>query len=77
MSTLYVVFTRCPWQRNDRYPQGWEPMGGAPKTFVADGLTFEEAREMCTEGNADNVSGVHGQTYHEFMTEDDYDGERP
>jgi hypothetical protein len=66
----YHVFTRRAWKANPSWPQGWEPCGGAEKTTVATGVSLEEAKRICAEGNADlQPSSVHGQTYHEFESE--------
>ena len=47
METLYDVFVRDWWKPNPARPNGREPYAGAPRRYLARGVTFEEAREMC------------------------------
>lgn len=53
----YRVFVRNWWKRNPAWPKGLEPDGGARKTTLARGLTFEEARERCREYNGTHDPG--------------------
>lgn len=64
MPDKYDVFKRRPWRRNAN--KQWEPHGGARKTYIRRGVTFEEARQICEIGNAKNVRGKPGQIWHEF-----------
>ena len=51
METLYDVFVRDWWKPNPARPNGREPYAGAPRRYLARGVTVEEAREMCKEYN--------------------------
>jgi hypothetical protein len=64
----YRVFTRRPWRRNAAWPGGWEPFGGARKTTLERGLSLEEAKRRCAEGNK-NVKREPGARFHEFESE--------
>lgn len=63
--TTYRVFTRRPWKRNPKFPQGWEPHGGARKTTVEKAVTLEQAKRLCKAGNAGKPRKP-GQTWYEF-----------
>jgi hypothetical protein len=65
----YHVFTRCPWQKNPSWPQGWEPLGGAEKTTIETGVSRERALEICKEGNEGKNRGQPGETWFEFESE--------
>jgi hypothetical protein len=66
----YHVFRRCAWKPNPKFPQGWEPFGGAPKETVATGVSLQEARRICAEENEGKERpGPHGQTFTEYESE--------
>lgn len=53
----YACFTRVWWKHNPSWPNGREPYAGAPKRYLARGMTYEEAREFCQEWNASHDPG--------------------
>lgn len=52
----YNVFVRTWWKRNPAWPGGREPHPGR-KSYKRYGLTWEEARQFCTEYNNTNPPG--------------------
>lgn len=53
---LYDVFHRTWWQENPAWPGGREP-GAGERTYLAHGVTYTEAREMCKEYNESHDPG--------------------
>ena len=47
----YNVFTRNWWKENSAWPNGLEPDPGAKKTYLAYGLSEEDARATCKQYN--------------------------
>jgi hypothetical protein len=58
----YDVFVRDWWRRPEKgdgpgWPGGRVPYPGAPKHYIARGVSHEEAREICAEYNASHEPG--------------------
>lgn len=66
MKPTYRVFKRRPWHKG---PPGWEPNGGARKTTVESGLSYDEAFSLCMRENRDVKRKDRGQMYYEFERE--------
>lgn len=54
--TYYNVFHRTWWRRNPDWPNGLEPEAGE-RHYIARGVTYEHARELCQEWNAAHDPG--------------------
>ena len=52
----YRTFTRTWWRRNPSAPGGREPGAGRQRTH-ARGLTYDEARRMCSAWNSAHNPG--------------------
>lgn len=52
----YDVFIRRSWRKNPGWPQGKEPHWGR-KTYLARGVSFAIARQMCKEYNDTHKPG--------------------
>ena len=63
---LYNVFKRRPWKKLGFGTRTWVPDGGARKTSVAKGVSLDEAKRICAEGNAGKDRSKPGQIYYEF-----------
>ena len=53
----YNVFVRNWWKKNSAWPDGLEPDAGARKTYLAHGLSEDDARAMAKEYNATHKPG--------------------
>jgi hypothetical protein len=52
----YNVFHRTWWRRNPGWPKGLEP-GLGRKTYLARGVTYTVARQICADWNATHKPG--------------------
>lgn len=54
----YDVFVRDWWRAAEKgdgqWPGGRVPYPGAPKTYIAEGVSYSEARELCRAYNEAN-----------------------
>jgi hypothetical protein len=57
----YDVFVRDWWRPAERGEPGWPynkvPYPGAPKRYIAKGVSYNEARVLCAEYAADHDPG--------------------
>ena len=56
MQTYYNVFHRTWWQANPAWPGGREP-GAGPRHYIKRHVTYEDARELCDQWNANHEPG--------------------
>jgi hypothetical protein len=60
-SDSYNVFTRAWWReatpRDGNWPRNLVPAAGAERTYLARGVSYSEARELCDEWNSENEEG--------------------
>lgn len=52
----YDVFVRTWWKENPSWPNGLEPCPGE-RRYIARGVTYERARELCDEYNETHEPG--------------------
>lgn len=52
----YNVFVRTWWRRNPSWPGGREP-GAGKRRYIARGVSYERARELCEQYNSTHDPG--------------------